>query len=470
VEVGAQALPLCHTVEQFEGRFRPLSVLQLCLAWWLYREGHLTRRQLRVFFALQEMAERRRYTKADPRGKKRDARYTPEELAALVGGRDHPPAEAHLRGDVRRLQAVGLVRMSQTRLVFASSPDQINVDDLAGFWDFWDQVPNRRRSVPVPRRTLRALAAGFSRATTGVLIALMIRSLHWHKREGEYRVDGRTKGSWISEVFGISRRAVTDGRAHLIELGWIEPLETSQTLLNRYGQHDRINVDWSPEEASAGDEGATGSASPSLTIGSVSATPIRNRNLPSYRRNLKNNKPDEASSGSRLVGGRKREGGAAGALRLRAMPSGCLGKVESVLELHREAVAAGLSDDSESGVLRFVALAERARSRGDRPEALFAWLLRNQKFEYVTQADEDNANRRLKAHRYPAAPRAVDDARPAENAQLSQADQLVRICCQIARQKGLRDPFVLARKIKGWKRAQWDEAKAAYELRFGASG
>lgn len=461
--------PLSHTVDHFEGRFRPISTLQLCLVWWLYRESHITRRQLRVFFALQEMAERRRYTKPDSRGKKRPPRYTPDELASLVGGRHEPPSEEHLRGDVKRLEKLGLVSLTQTRLVFAASPDQINVDELGGFWDFWEEIPNRRRSVPIPRRTVRALAAGFSKATTGVMIALMIRSLHWHKREGEYRVDGRTKGSWISDVFGVSRRAVTDARKQLIELGWMEPLETTQTLLNRYGRHDRINVDWAPSDASESEEGGSGSATPERENETDFASPTRNRKLTSYESNIKNKKPDEAASGNRLVGNRNKKAAETRPVKLWAMPPGCLSDMPTLLRLHEQAVEAKLSWAGEDGLLEFVALAERARARGKEPEALFAWLLRKGKFEFITQADEDAANTRIKEHFNPPLPRSNAYKETAlDQPELTETDRMVRTACQIARQRRIADPLRVARLMTNeLTRKAWDDALLDYETRFG---
>jgi len=99
-----------------------------------------------------------------------------------------------------------------------------------------------------PRRTLRALAAGFTRAQTAVVLAKLVRSVFWHRRtpgeEARYRIDGRTKVSWIAEVFGVSRRALIDARAHLIAIGWLTELDAPQNMLNRYGSHDVVNVGW----------------------------------------------------------------------------------------------------------------------------------------------------------------------------------------------------------------------------------
>ena len=87
-----------HTTEHIQGRFRPIQARELAIAAWLLSEGHLTLRQLRCYFALHEMAERRRYTRRAER-----PLFTIEELSRLVGGRGSATALSALRTDLRRL-------------------------------------------------------------------------------------------------------------------------------------------------------------------------------------------------------------------------------------------------------------------------------------------------------------------------------------------------------------------------------
>ena len=140
------------------------------------------------------------------------------------------------------------------------------------------------------------MAAGFSSAVTAMMIALMIRSLFWHRPgrkvgQGGYRVDGRTKCAWVADVFGISRRAVTTARARLIELGWITAIEAPQWQLNKWGQRYAINVDAFGPEAAAEQGGDTGeSASPSRAIPTDSSSPCLNSSSSSSM-NLKTRKP-----------------------------------------------------------------------------------------------------------------------------------------------------------------------------------
>ena len=70
---------------------------------------------------------------------------------------------------------------------------------------------------------------------------------------------------------------------------------------------------------------------------------------------------------------------------------------ERLFELHAQAVDSGLVGSSESDRLKFFAAAEHARVIGTtNPCGLFARLVRSKLWHYLTQDDEDAANRRLK--------------------------------------------------------------------------
>lgn len=140
-----------------------------------------------------------------------------------------------------------------------------------------------------------------------------------------------------------------------------------------------------------------------------------------------------------------------------------------LLELHRQAVEIGLARGGEGGRLDFVALAERARVRGQRPGALFFWLLRERKTAFITQGDEDQASRRIKAHLYGdqrrretreqwggdgSEPLPDQDKQPAE---LSDEERFVVACTRVANRHRIGDPFLVAQR-QGWSRQRWDQA------------
>ena len=467
---------------RIEGSFRRISVHQLTLAWWLHRSGHMTRRQLRVYFAAHELAERRRYTSPEHRGAK--PLFTLDELARLVGGRGDPKALRELRADVRALRGLGLVSISKHAITFAVSADQVTVDDISGFWSIFNEMPNRRRSVPVPRRLLRALAAGFSRAVTALIIAVLIRGLFWHKQSKDYRTDGRYKLSWVAEHFGISRRAATDARTRLIDLGWSEPLEVNQWEMNAWGVRDRIVPEWShtapttskteavggsalegcaAESATQNRDFAPQSASPDLTDTLSLTGDQKTRRLPSRVRS-------GVSRGSTLGSRKKKNTRRAGdEPNIRDIQADDLGNVSRLLELHQQAIALGLASGSEAGRLDFMALAQRARCRGKRAGALFYWLLRERKQAFITHADEEDAARLLREHYNGPRGRereqrggAAPESRPPVP-DWTEDDRTVMACLRVAQQRRLDDPFRAAQIAKRWTRHQWDQAHASYE-------
>jgi len=75
--------------------------------------------------------------------------------------------------------------------------------------------------------------------------------------------------------------------------------------------------------------------------------------------------------------------------------------IERVLELYSQAVQQRLIGSSEAERLTFVALAQHVLScRAKNEGGLFRHLLKQKRYQCVTQADEDAALRRLKQHWY----------------------------------------------------------------------
>jgi hypothetical protein len=146
-----------------------------------------------------------------------------------------------------------------------------------------------------------------------------------------------------------------------------------------------------------------------------------------------------------------------------------------LLELHAQAVKAGLANPSEAGRLDFVALAQRARMSGKRAGALFFWLLREKKTQFITHATEEEAGRMIKEHLYgkqvrePQGQQWGSGGRERQNTPVQPTDftkdeQFVVACIRVAKKHRIGEPFKLARE-DGWSRAQWDEALESYQAR-----
>ena len=462
-----------HYEETITGRYRTIPAHQLALAWWCLKEGHIRPRQLRVYFAAHEMAERRAYGRT--RGGREDAVYAIREVQELVGGRGSARAARELRADVRHLAALGLVKLTAHSIEFAKSVDTLTVGEgwSEAFAAFLEDIPNRSRIVPVPRRMVRALAAGFSRSVTAYIIAALIRSVFWHRDVGRYRVDGRMKLGDVHEPFGLCRRSFTTARAFLIELGWLQPLEVPQWAANRYGVHDIVNVHWSPandadvcadanpvdNSAPVGEGSDVGSARPSRRSDVDSATPCLNRSLPTETKNTR--RPGRAP-GPAGVSFKKSEGEPIQPPTIRDVQSHDLEDTDRMLELHRQAIAAGLAHGGGAGQLDFFAMANRARARGHNPGGLLRWLLVNKRTDYITIADEEAARRRISEHHNGpfVSSREAQPKKPKRR--LSPDEEIVEICLRAAQQHRIEDPFRIAFKAKGWTREQWDRAHASY--------
>jgi len=104
------------------------------------------------------------------------------------------------------------------------------------------QVPNHRRTVPVPRRLVRFIAGGCCRVVLATLLGHLLRCLYY--RQGQCRAEGFCKVSWIAEVFEVSERAVKTARQRLEQLGLLERQSIPWWVRNTYGEKQRINLHW----------------------------------------------------------------------------------------------------------------------------------------------------------------------------------------------------------------------------------
>ncbi len=134
-----------------------------------------------------------------------------------------------------------------------------------------------------------------------------------------------------------------------------------------------------------------------------------------------------------------------------------------LLELLDQAIKQKLVGSSERDRLNFVALAEHALAIGQgNPPGLFAYLLRGGCWRYITQEDEDRANRRIKAYLRGPEPAALPRARRASGPGLSEDAQAVREFQRaFAAKRYPGDPFPQVRRYDpSWTRERWDAALA----------
>ena len=138
--------------------------------------------------------------------------------------------------------------------------------------------------------------------------------------------------------------------------------------------------------------------------------------------------------------------------------------VARLLALHQQAIARGWLQGGEAAQLNVVAAAVHARRVGDALCRLFVALLRDQRWEVITQEDEDQARVLLRVYRYgPPRRRVSEGCAPEPGVVLSDDARFVLRAAQVLRQAGWRGELFLGVKLidPTWTPARWDQAQAA---------
>jgi hypothetical protein len=427
------------------GGFVFLTVVQLCLIWWAYRS--LKRIQfldLRVWFAAHELATNAKRCQLAPG---QQPHYLVEELRKLLGWRS---GDAPLRASIRRLEALGLLSWTSSRITFATSPaDLQGVEDLSDFSAMLERITNNRRCIPVPRQTVRWIAQGGCRTIRlATLLGHLLRCLYY--RDGQCHSEGRCKASWIATTFGVDRRRVRAERKHLLAIEWLKPgPKSAQSLLNRFGPRISISLTWTkagltdvskcytdvqdqpaiqlppppactaiqlpppcldqePLQEQEDQHQEPAQADPALAA--VSPPPDTLPSSPSVagvHHDVADHKapvalPPPSPPGG---GGRRGEGKAKPPIAARHFTHETLHDTAQLLEVYTDGVQEGLFADSEPNQLNVVGIAEHARRVATHnAPGLFATLLRRQHFAVISDADDEAAQARIKRHRHALAP------------------------------------------------------------------
>jgi hypothetical protein len=436
------------------GGFIFLTATQLCLIWWAYIEKRIELRDVRTWFATLELQARRCLLKPG-----QEALYTLEELHGLVGG----VGGMHLRGSIRRLEALGLLLWSTSSLSFPKSAEELTVGDTSRLSDMLSAVPNNRRRIPVPRRMVRFLAGARRRCLMATVLGHLIRCLYY--RKGECSAKGCCTSTWIAEVFSVSASNVKAARQYLAEMGWLTLIKTSQRVRNRYGQWVTINLDWPGDDAHQRSIIATCTTRGPLQSGSRrphAFSTTRSRPPLENRKPLQEDKDQKPACGGPTGAYKAREQTDAPTMR-HIIPDD-LRDTERLLTLFDEAQSCGCIGGSESERLTFIATAEHARFVGStNPCGLFAQLIRRRLWHFVTADDEEAAQRRLKEHFYGNATERRPHAH--KPAGISADASFAAVLMLRMSQRGFDgDVFsLLYAERPEWTRERWDHALAELE-------
>ena len=467
-------------VARIEGGFVLLPVAELMHAWHVARTDPLGIADFRAWLACREMVARRCHVHRD---RDRSPSFGYPELAKLLD-----TTERRARASIRRLEAAGLLAWAADAIVFPAPQGRDKAEPAtpaAG-----DTIGRGRGSIAIPRRMLRHFVAGGRSALIATVLGVLLRCLSCRKAGWSGR--GRVKASWIAHTFGFSDRQAKAARAELVAMGWIAPEDSDQTSMNRWGRTYLIDLGWQAPARDdrrvivAGDnlpitrggrESSlpTGEDRPEFVTPSVDQEPLRG--------GIRNQEPRPEPAGVETKG--KGKGGRAvdtilapAGTRLASNQPPQLDDVRvedledagRLLQLHDQAIAEGLVTTAEADRLRVVASAEHALAVGkSNPAGLFAYLIRNRAWRYLTGDDEDRANARIKAHlRGPEPSRALfvaSSSKPIEPG-LSEDARVVREIRAACIRAGIfRDPWpTFAARNPAWTRGRWDAALAALGL------
>lgn len=383
-----------RVVSKPTGGFRPIGVLQICMAWWAYRTGVLPRYlDFRVYLALHEVAERRL---AASRVRKRKVPGTlipvpprqelVAELRALVGGN----SDRLVREALSRLESTGLVMASGSFLALSDGSEAL-AKAPAALLSMLNKLSltamNTGRRLAVPRPVLRVLARSATPSLAATVFGYLIQCVWW--RDNVLHVHGSCTAAFVSKRFGVDPRSVKRARSELRRIGWLVPAGTRRLE----AEGDTLpNLLWSgiPEKCGSTQAAPRTCLSPLPPKRDTKMSP--HTTCTQLRSGSKYQQP-----GSRPLAGI--QGG------MGEVPRPCLSNVrlmdlssvERMNALFEEATATGRLTLSPADRLRFFAVAARALRLGSRnPCGFFAAVVRRNLWHVISQADEDRAIHRLR--------------------------------------------------------------------------
>lgn len=366
---------MTHAVRKPDGGFVFIPASMLIAAWWLYKRRLIELKDLRLWLAAHELTASRCSLKE---GRVPD--YRMEEFARLIGSGCRPVAS------VARLERVGLITWSRSRVSFATRLSDIQAQDHDLLTASVQAVQNHKRRVPVPRRILRHLARTTRPASIATVFGHLLRCMYY--RDGGCSPVGLCKAAWIAEHFGMHVRNIKHARRELEAAGMLLRQETPQWLLNRWGLRVEINLAWEPP----GFVKRRKSPPRERVIRTQSPPPESNREL-SSKEETKNAAPPLRSG---FFETKKGTG-----VDWRNVHAQNLSDDQALLTLYEQATSQAILPRCESTRLQFFAAAEHARRCGQsNPPGLFVAVVRRRLWHHITQAEEDAARNRLRRHAF----------------------------------------------------------------------
>lgn len=396
--------PSSHRVKP-DGGYIHVSTFRFGLAWWCHLQGMLSLRAVRILLALHELGiQRSAYVWTEKKRGGGVPEFTPrfsiEELASFCG---LPIKRA--RAALNELLDIGLLaEFAPERITFARAIDELTLseDERSAFWE-WFHALTKRKRVPVPRRILALACEASGPAQIAFIWGASLRCVYLHPKDAGFTYSGWLSLSWLSSRMGISLSSLKAAKSHLVKLGWIEP----SGRVCRHGEKLSVNPAWERiRETTEGALVGTNSGRLPSDSGTNSAPPkTRESSFGTEIQKPRESRAEAARPGPGIYKNPEEKPSGKSEftppVRLSAIKPEDFKDVARALELFRQAVKCGLTEDSEHSRLRWLAAIERARTvQAKNPAGVFLHLVKNRLWRYLSDGHWDAASERLKIHLY----------------------------------------------------------------------
>jgi hypothetical protein len=221
----------------------PLTPLQICLLWAARQEKIISPLAFSVYFAAHEVKYWR--SKTEPG---EPYHYTPYGFQRADVNRLLPgvPA-ATITKAFTELEAVNLLRISETGIWFAETLNEVKVSERVTerartmFTQLHEDT--RDKIIKMPRRLLKLIIQCGKRIVRAATLFGLLLTTMLTKRTTQYEgYKGCCKASWIGTLFGVNAKRVNRERARLIEEGWFTREPTTPRVRKKFGQWVRLTL------------------------------------------------------------------------------------------------------------------------------------------------------------------------------------------------------------------------------------
>jgi len=355
-------------VKEVAGGYLCVSVGSLAESWEAYRQKAIPLLGLRAYLVLHEIEHRR--------GRAKWREFGVDEIWALVG----KPNRESLRRALKALRQAELVRATPRQIIFSKK--------LRYAEELLRELKRGPGSkIPIARRLLKRLARSGTRLEFATVFGTLIRCNRSSGEDG-IRSGGRCSSRWIEDVFRVSAAEVTRCRQQLEREGWLYLIrDDNHQAVQRHGGSYVLSMVNIP----GGEKVARRRITPATERKRLQITPPLDNKSPLSKGESKHQKPaDHRPAGVCTQDFPDPD--------LNNITTADLRSVPRLLELHRQGVKRGWSDEGHISTLNWVAAAQRMVrvTRIENPPAAFRRVVEKNFYRVISEQDEVAAARALK--------------------------------------------------------------------------